>query len=385
MPGATRNRVVDALLVALFWLTVCGAIAHALLRVVTRRNRSRMSAAAEKVRMYPVWLRVWHWSNAVLFIVLAYTGLRMHFGQRRGAIMSFETAFNLHNLAGGPAGRRRGVLLRRQPHQSKPAAVPVAPKGRFPRDPSTSTVVLDRYIQGRATPLPHGSGTQVQPATASHVRRGHVRDVPAAIALGCGPAVPRSPAERRHGSTRRVVGRRDPLDLRRRRHLVPGRTPVPWDRWATKCATSMPRCSTAITGTVSESPDPRADARAPRFAATARLRRVPERPAEHGFVSWSCSQCRSSTPDCISTLASCGYTGTKAVACRPPDDRHRCKEQIDHELMHRSKLPSSCTEKTGFISWLMSGIALILASERPGKMAGWSSNGNIGYYKLLQY
>jgi thiosulfate reductase cytochrome b subunit len=100
VPGATRNRVVDGLLVGLFWLTVCGVLAHALLRVLTRRNRPRMSAAAEKVRMYPVWLRVWHWSNAILIVVLAYTGVRMHFGQRRGAIMSFETAFNVHNLAG---------------------------------------------------------------------------------------------------------------------------------------------------------------------------------------------------------------------------------------------------------------------------------------------
>jgi thiosulfate reductase cytochrome b subunit len=100
VPGATRNRVVDGLLSGLFWLTVCGALAHALLRVLTRRNRPRMSTEAEKVKMYPVWLRVWHWSNAILFIVLAYTGVRMHFGQRRGPIMSFETAFDVHNLAG---------------------------------------------------------------------------------------------------------------------------------------------------------------------------------------------------------------------------------------------------------------------------------------------
>jgi thiosulfate reductase cytochrome b subunit len=100
LPGATRNRVVDGLLVGLFWLTVGGVLAHGLLRVLTTRKRPRMSAAAEKVKMYPVWLRVWHWSNAILFVLLAYTGVRLHFGQRRGPIMSFETAFNVHNLAG---------------------------------------------------------------------------------------------------------------------------------------------------------------------------------------------------------------------------------------------------------------------------------------------
>ncbi len=100
VPGATRNRVVDGLLVGLFWLTVCGVLAHALLRILTRRNRPRMLAAVQKVRMYPVWLRLWHWSNAILIIVLSYTGVRMHFGPRRGGIMSFETAFDVHNLAG---------------------------------------------------------------------------------------------------------------------------------------------------------------------------------------------------------------------------------------------------------------------------------------------
>jgi thiosulfate reductase cytochrome b subunit len=100
LPGATRNRVVDGLLQVLFWLTVFGVVGHGLLRVLTRTKRPRMSAVAERVKMYPVWLRFWHWSNAILFVVLAYTGVRIHFGQRRGPIMSFETAFNVHNLAG---------------------------------------------------------------------------------------------------------------------------------------------------------------------------------------------------------------------------------------------------------------------------------------------
>ncbi len=100
LPGATRNRVLDGLLQWLFWLTVIGVLGHGLLRVMTRRRRPRMSAEAEKVKMYPVWLRLWHWSNAILFVILAYTGVRLHFGQRRGPIMSFETAFDVHNLAG---------------------------------------------------------------------------------------------------------------------------------------------------------------------------------------------------------------------------------------------------------------------------------------------
>ena len=98
--GATRNRIVDGVIVMLLSLTLMGVLTHALLRIATRRNRPKMSATAEKVRMYPLWLRIWHWSNALLIVALTYTGLRLHFGQQRGPILSFETAFNVHNLAG---------------------------------------------------------------------------------------------------------------------------------------------------------------------------------------------------------------------------------------------------------------------------------------------
>lgn len=49
--------------------------------------------------LYPLWVRIWHWVNAALFLVLMYTGASMHFN---GAwlLMEFQTAIRVHNIAG---------------------------------------------------------------------------------------------------------------------------------------------------------------------------------------------------------------------------------------------------------------------------------------------
>jgi len=49
--------------------------------------------------LYPRWLRVWHWINALLFLVLMYTGASMHFGEG-GWLMPFDLAVTVHNTAG---------------------------------------------------------------------------------------------------------------------------------------------------------------------------------------------------------------------------------------------------------------------------------------------
>ena len=53
-----------------------------------------------KVLLYPGWLRAWHWLNAILFIVLIWTGVELHFARPRTAGLGFETSRVLHNAAG---------------------------------------------------------------------------------------------------------------------------------------------------------------------------------------------------------------------------------------------------------------------------------------------
>ncbi|HVN18799.1 MAG TPA: cytochrome b/b6 domain-containing protein [Terriglobales bacterium] len=48
---------------------------------------------------YPLWLRLWHWSNAVLFVVLLITGLSMHYS-RPAPSLGFRGDVLIHNAAG---------------------------------------------------------------------------------------------------------------------------------------------------------------------------------------------------------------------------------------------------------------------------------------------
>jgi thiosulfate reductase cytochrome b subunit len=47
-----------------------------------------------------LWLRVWHWSNAVLFVVLLITGLSMHYSGPDRPVVGFRMSVLIHNSAG---------------------------------------------------------------------------------------------------------------------------------------------------------------------------------------------------------------------------------------------------------------------------------------------
>jgi len=51
--------------------------------------------------LYPLWLRVWHGLHALLFLVLAATGLNLHYNGEAFALLPFDVAIRLHDIAGG--------------------------------------------------------------------------------------------------------------------------------------------------------------------------------------------------------------------------------------------------------------------------------------------
>lgn len=53
-----------------------------------------------KIELYPLWLRIWHWSNATLFLILLATGVSLHFAGPNAPFIPFGTAVALHNAAG---------------------------------------------------------------------------------------------------------------------------------------------------------------------------------------------------------------------------------------------------------------------------------------------
>jgi thiosulfate reductase cytochrome b subunit len=49
---------------------------------------------------YPLWLRLWHWTNAFLFVTLLITGLTLHYARPGTMPEGFRTDVLLHNTAG---------------------------------------------------------------------------------------------------------------------------------------------------------------------------------------------------------------------------------------------------------------------------------------------
>ena len=100
VPGATRNRVVDGILVSVLALTLIGLVGHGLIRIATAGRRKAAPFVVEKTYLHRLGVRVGHWLNATLILLLLLTGMRIHFGGKLAPVLSFETAFNIHNLAG---------------------------------------------------------------------------------------------------------------------------------------------------------------------------------------------------------------------------------------------------------------------------------------------
>lgn len=48
----------------------------------------------------PLWVRLWHWTLAALFLILVYTGVALTFSGARFAIMDYELATTLHDVTG---------------------------------------------------------------------------------------------------------------------------------------------------------------------------------------------------------------------------------------------------------------------------------------------
>ncbi len=52
---------------------------------------------AQKIYYYPVWIRIWHATNALMFLLLIITGLSMQYGLFK---IRFDYAVSIHNVSG---------------------------------------------------------------------------------------------------------------------------------------------------------------------------------------------------------------------------------------------------------------------------------------------
>jgi len=53
-----------------------------------------------KVYLYPLSIRIWHWTNAILCLFLILTGLSMQYSNPEYPFMRFDLAVSLHNITG---------------------------------------------------------------------------------------------------------------------------------------------------------------------------------------------------------------------------------------------------------------------------------------------
>jgi thiosulfate reductase cytochrome b subunit len=54
----------------------------------------------ERIYLLPLWLRIWHWSNALLIITLGISGTSIHFASPGAMLIEFSLAVRIHNFAG---------------------------------------------------------------------------------------------------------------------------------------------------------------------------------------------------------------------------------------------------------------------------------------------
>jgi thiosulfate reductase cytochrome b subunit len=54
----------------------------------------------EKLYLYPIWIRLWHWTNAILCLLLIITGVSMQYSDPEYPIMRFDLAVSIHDIGG---------------------------------------------------------------------------------------------------------------------------------------------------------------------------------------------------------------------------------------------------------------------------------------------
>jgi thiosulfate reductase cytochrome b subunit len=54
----------------------------------------------ERVYLYPIWVRLWHVSNAILCLTLLVTGMSLQYSEPGSGLVPFKAAVSIHNFCG---------------------------------------------------------------------------------------------------------------------------------------------------------------------------------------------------------------------------------------------------------------------------------------------
>ena len=64
-----------------------------------------------KIFLYPVWIRIWHVVNALMFILLIITGISLHFNSMENSLIPFNVSVGMHNTAAIIVSLNYGVFV----------------------------------------------------------------------------------------------------------------------------------------------------------------------------------------------------------------------------------------------------------------------------------
>lgn len=103
LAGAFRvTGWLDGLIMGLMGLMIVVMGMHGGLRFVMgrKRNQSSSNMKIEEEPFYGIAVRTWHWSNALLAILLIASGFSIHFTGRDSSLIDFSSAIHLHQICG---------------------------------------------------------------------------------------------------------------------------------------------------------------------------------------------------------------------------------------------------------------------------------------------
>jgi len=55
---------------------------------------------SERIYLYPLWIRLWHWTNAILCLFLIISGVSLQYSNPEFPIIRFDIAVSIHNIGG---------------------------------------------------------------------------------------------------------------------------------------------------------------------------------------------------------------------------------------------------------------------------------------------
>ena len=97
--GAIRNYYLNLLSFIIFGLTIIGTGIHGFAYYKAKQKKS-YTGETRKEYFYPLWLRIWHWLNALFFILLIFSGINLQYASTENPVIAFATAITVHNMSG---------------------------------------------------------------------------------------------------------------------------------------------------------------------------------------------------------------------------------------------------------------------------------------------